>query len=317
MVIPLLLRARAGEVPRRRGSGPRLRSAKLRTHRWLRSPEQGRRIHTAHPSGGPPAPFGAGRAFGVDTPPLRGRTGSRRCRARKRGTGAPSLVFRSMVKAYKYMSGIFVVTHSSKQQDTDCARQPNKMDINRLQEQYHCFKEKQKLQTHVIVFKAVFTGGNEAVPTESMVSTVLINKGMRRALKEREIKLDLPCSGNAQVSSPWRMHLGVHRLAHHQKRPCDIVPNQNEHSMLSCQALLESTEQALASSSKEENLHPTEETVHSNSPRTSVTSIWTYSSLNTSASKPAPSKLPYYPFPQKKNPKISEAARKLGLYVSQ
>ncbi|XP_007428415.1 uncharacterized protein C9orf152 homolog isoform X1 [Python bivittatus] len=222
-----------------------------------------------------------------------------------------SFLWQQMVKAYKYMSGIFTVTHSSKQQDTDSSRQPNKMDVNRLQEQYHCLKERQKLQTHVILFKA---GGNEAIPKESMVSAVLINKSMRKALKER--KINLPCSENAHESSPWRIHLGIHRLAHHQKQPCDIAQDQHEHSMLSCEESLESTEQAIALSSKEENPCPVEETVGSNSPCTSVTSIWTYSSLNISASKPAPSKLSYYPFPQKKNPKISEAARKLGLYVS-
>uniref|UniRef100_A0A8C6XYW8 Uncharacterized protein n=1 Tax=Naja naja TaxID=35670 RepID=A0A8C6XYW8_NAJNA len=158
--------------------------------------------------------------------------------------------------------------------------------------------------------------GNGTIPKESMISAVLINKSTRKALKGREIKVDLPCHGNGQDSSPWRIHLGIHRLGHHQGQPCDNVQNRTEHSMWSCEESLDSTEPAIAFSIKEENSCPPEETISSDSTQTSVTSIWDYSSLNVSASKPVPSKLSYYPFPQKKNPKISEAARKLGLYVS-
>lgn len=64
-----------------------------------------------------------------------------------------SFLWEQMVKAYKYMSSIFLVSHSSNQQATDSARPPSKMDVNRLQEQYHYLKEKQKLHTHVVVFK--------------------------------------------------------------------------------------------------------------------------------------------------------------------
>ncbi|XP_032093900.1 uncharacterized protein C9orf152 homolog [Thamnophis elegans] len=225
-----------------------------------------------------------------------------------------SFLWEQVAKAYKYMSGVFLVSHSSDQQATDSSRPPSKMDVNRLQEQYHYLKEKQKLHTHVVVFK---TGGNGSIPKESMISAVLINKTMRKALKGREIKVDLPWQGNGQDSSPWRIHLGIHRLARHQGQPCDGVQNRIEHSMWSCEESLDSTEPAIAFAIKEENSRPPEEMVSSNSTRTSVTSIWAYSSLNISASKPTSTKLSYYPFPQKKNPKISEAARKLGLYVSQ
>ncbi|XP_070582754.1 uncharacterized protein C9orf152 homolog [Erythrolamprus reginae] len=223
-------------------------------------------------------------------------------------------LWEQMVKAYKYVSGVFLVSHSSKQQATDGSKPPSKMDVNQLQEQYHCLKEKQKLHTHVVVFK---TGENGSIPRESMISAVLVNKSMRRALKGREFKVDLPCHGNGQDSSPWRIHLGIHRLAHHQGKPCDSVHNRTEHSMWSCEESLDSTEPSIAFSIKEEDSPSPEETVSCNSTPSPVTSIWAYSSLNLSASKPVSSKLSYYPFPQKKNPKISEAARKLGLYVSQ
>ncbi|ETE60891.1 hypothetical protein L345_13364, partial [Ophiophagus hannah] len=236
-----------------------------------------------------------------------------------------SFLWEQLVKAYKYMSGIFLVSHSSNQQATDSSRPPSKMDVNRLQEQYHYLKEKQKLHTHVIVFKTgmdSFLACSQRHHCESCgilkmpaILTITSNS-MRKALKGREIKVDIPCHTNGQDSSPWRIHLGIHRLGHHQGQPCDNVQNRTEHSMWSCEESLDSTEPAIAFSIEEENSRPPEETVSSDSTRTSVTSIWDYSSLNISASKPVPSKLSYYPFPQKKIPKISEAARKLGLYIS-
>lgn len=64
-----------------------------------------------------------------------------------------SFLWEQMVKAYKYVSGIFLVSHSLNQQATDSSRPPSQIDVNRLQEQYHYLKEKQKLHTHVVVFK--------------------------------------------------------------------------------------------------------------------------------------------------------------------
>ncbi|XP_026534684.1 LOW QUALITY PROTEIN: uncharacterized protein C9orf152 homolog [Notechis scutatus] len=155
-------------------------------------------------------------------------------------------------------------------------------------------------------------GRNGTIPKESMISAVLINKSMRKALKGREIKVDLPCQGNGQDSSLWHIHLGIHRLGHHHGQPCDNVQNRTEHSMWSCEESLDSSEPAIAFSINEENSRPPEETVSSDSTRTSVTSIWDYSSLNISASKPVPSKLSYYPFPQKKNPKFLKLQGNLG-----
>lgn len=64
-----------------------------------------------------------------------------------------SSLLQQMVKAYKYMTGIFSVTHTSEQQASDCDKQPTKMDVSLLEEQYDHIKQKQKLQSHIIVFK--------------------------------------------------------------------------------------------------------------------------------------------------------------------
>lgn len=231
------------------------------------------------------------------------------------------------------MSGIFLVTHPSKQQASECSRQPTKMDINVLEEQYHCLKQKQKLQTHVIVFK---TDDAETVPGESMINAVLINKKFRKGkvltehIPTRKVNLDLPCGRNVQESSPWRIHLGIHRLVQgeHLKTPCDVGRNNNEkiskdskklleeESVISHGELLTGSEQSIELLGKQGNSSPLEKTGSSSSSLTSVTSlVWTRSQISASKFAPSASKLTYYPFPQKKTPRISEAARKLGLYV--
>nr|XP_056713874.1 uncharacterized protein C9orf152 homolog [Euleptes europaea] len=247
-----------------------------------------------------------------------------------------SFLWEQMVKAYKYMSGIFLVTHPSNQPASDCSGQPTKMDVSLLEEQYGCLKQKQKLQTHIIVFK---TGERETVPEGPVVSTVLVNKKTRKAkaFKEhipiRAVSLGLPCSGNIQESSPWRIHLGIHRLVEgeHGKAPWDRQVHTNsettlqEESTTSSEELLTGSEQSVESVSKEGNSSPAEKSESSNptgctdAPVASVTSpVWTHSEISISKLAPATSsKLTYYPFPQKKTPRISEAARRLGLYVSQ
>ncbi|XP_044281060.1 uncharacterized protein C9orf152 homolog [Varanus komodoensis] len=218
------------------------------------------------------------------------------------------------------------------QRASDCSGQPTKMDVSKLEEQYDCLKQKQKLQTHIIVFK---TGVNETFSRESMISTVLINKKMRKAkafeecVPVKEVSLELPCSGNTQEISPWRIHLGIHRLAQGDCQKGDVIQNKNEEvsmdsrilsqkeSTMSSEELLERSEQSIALLSKQENASYPENTDRSASPSASIASpVWIHSQISTSKLVSASSKLPYYPFPQKKAPKISEAARRLGLYVS-
>ncbi|KFV60826.1 Uncharacterized protein C9orf152, partial [Tyto alba] len=126
-----------------------------------------------------------------------------------------SSLLEQMVKAYKYMTGIFSVTHTSEQQASDRDKQPTKMDVSLLEEQYDHTKQKQKLQSHIIVFK---TGEHESVLPESMVNPVLINKSVRKSksftecVPVRKVRLEMASSGNVQDNSPWRTHLGIHRL---------------------------------------------------------------------------------------------------------
>lgn len=69
------------------------------------------------------------------------------------------------------MTGIFSVTHTSEQQASDHDKQPTKMDVSLLEEQYDHIKQKQKLQSHIIVFKTgmlKFIGNNANVDVKTI-----------------------------------------------------------------------------------------------------------------------------------------------------
>lgn len=87
-----------------------------------------------------------------------------------------SFLWEQMVKAYKYMSGIFLVSHSSNQQATDSSRPLSKMDVNQLQEQYHYLKKKQKLHTHVVVFKTGMFRSNRDSDNQAFLNSMLFSK---------------------------------------------------------------------------------------------------------------------------------------------
>uniref|UniRef100_A0A8C0GCJ8 Chromosome 9 open reading frame 152 n=1 Tax=Chelonoidis abingdonii TaxID=106734 RepID=A0A8C0GCJ8_CHEAB len=256
-----------------------------------------------------------------------------------------SSLWKQMVQAYKCICGIFLVTHTPEQQASDCDTQPTKMDVNLLEEQYDCIKQKQKLQTHIIVFK---TDENQSVPGESMVNAVLINKKTRKQkeFKEhipvRKVALELTSNGNVQDSSPWRTHLGIHRLlqADCQKTPCDLAHCKNEqisfdnerltmkeNVMLPYEKTLTASEQSTVSlnelgnssmlnSPTEENSNSISGTCQQNPLKSVSPAIWTHQQISSTKCISISRKLSYYPFPQKKTPRISEAARRLGLYVS-
>uniref|UniRef100_A0A8B9CS99 Chromosome 9 open reading frame 152 n=1 Tax=Anser brachyrhynchus TaxID=132585 RepID=A0A8B9CS99_9AVES len=254
-----------------------------------------------------------------------------------------SSLWEQMVKAYKYITGIFSVTHTSEQQASDRDKQPTKMDVSLLEEQYDHIKQKQKLQSHVIVFK---TGAQESVLPESMVSAVLINKKVRKSksftehVPIRKVRLEVTSNGNVQDNSPWRTHLGIHRLA---QAPCQEVPwdpsgcrngpcsfdNQRliskENGPLQHQELEGASELSvlsqLGSSSmsngfSKENGSNVSEGCQKPPLKSAASAVWMQQYISSTKCTPACHKLDFYPFPNKKAPRISEAARRLGLYVS-
>ncbi|XP_062423639.1 uncharacterized protein C9orf152 homolog isoform X2 [Rhea pennata] len=191
------------------------------------------------------------------------------------------------------------------------------MDVSLLEERYDYIKQKQKLQSHIIVFK---TGENESALSESMV------------------RLELTSDGNLQDSSLWRTHLGIHRLAQASRREVSwdlsqckngpgsfdnhrLIPKENgtlQHTDLETVSEQPTLNQLGSSStlngfSKENSSNISG--ICQKSPCESA--IWTHQHTSSTKCMPACNKLSFYPFPQKKTPRISEAARRLGLYVSQ
>ncbi|KAM6422267.1 uncharacterized protein C9orf152 homolog [Rhynochetos jubatus] len=255
-----------------------------------------------------------------------------------------SSLLEPMVKAYKYMTAIFSVTHTSEQQASDRDKQPTKMDVSLLEKQYDHIKQKQKLQSHIIVFK---TGEHESLLPESTVNSVLINKKVRRsksfteAVPVRKVSLEMTSSGNVLDNSPWRTHLGIHRLAqapcqgvpwdpsHCKNRPCGfdnqrLISKGNspmQHKELEGASELSALSQLGSSSTlngfSKENGSNASGTCQQPSLTSATAALWTHQHSSSTKCMPACNKLNFYPFPNKKGPRISEAARRLGLYVSQ
>ncbi|XP_009703333.1 PREDICTED: uncharacterized protein C9orf152 homolog [Cariama cristata] len=251
-----------------------------------------------------------------------------------------SSLLEQMVESYKYVTGIFSVTHTSEQQPSD-HKQPPKMDVSLLEEQYNHTKQKQKLQSHIIVFK---TGAQESVLPESMVNAVLINKKVRSSksftehVPARKVRLEMT-SGNIQDNSPWRTHLGIHRLVqapcqgvtcdlpYCKNRPCSfdnqrLISKGNstsQHQELEGASELSALSQLGSSSTlnsfSKENSSNISSTCQT--PPAATSAVCTHQHSSSTKCMPACNKLHFYPFPNKKGPRISEAARRLGLYVSQ
>lgn len=190
-------------------------------------------------------------------------------------------------------------------------------------------------------------GEHESVLPESMVNAVLINKKVRRSksftecVPVRKVRLEMTSSGNIQDNSPWRTHLGIHRLvqaprqgvtwdlSHCKNRPCSfdnqrliskgngtLQPKELEGaSELSALSQLGSS--SVLNSFSEENGSNISSTCQKPPLKSATSAVWTHQHISSTKCMPVCNKLNFYPFPNKKGPRISEAARRLGLYVSQ
>ncbi|XP_018426695.1 PREDICTED: uncharacterized protein C9orf152 homolog [Nanorana parkeri] len=242
-------------------------------------------------------------------------------------------LWEQMLKAYKYMSEILSVTHTYKD-PADGNRKLSKMDISHLEEQYFGMKQKQKLQTHIIVFKA---GENELISRDSTLNIVPVT---RRVQKTKPFKEQIPVKEVAlelldknylkDKHGPWHAHLSIHRMVQMDCH-CNYDERTVEHKKgidksILFNRLLSSEQQPRKDS---EDITGEIETCGMKKDDKSFNSLYRKSSLQhpipTSwghyqfpSSKPSSptEKLFFYPFPQKKNPHISETARKLGLYVT-
>ncbi|XP_063272445.1 uncharacterized protein C9orf152 homolog [Prinia subflava] len=254
-----------------------------------------------------------------------------------------SSLLEQMVKAYKYVTGIFSVTHSSEPQVSDGDQKLTKMDVSVLEEQYDHIKQKQKLQPHIIVYK---TGGYESVLPESMVNPVLINKKVKRSKScrgdtpVRKVTLETTTSGNSEDDFLWRVHLGAHRLRQAPGQGdschlphCSSTPWSFDNQRLISKAndTSQTKESAGASELSElrqlgsagvwntltkENGCNISSSCQKPPLKSATAALWDHQQSSDTKCMAACNKLNFYPFPNRKGPRISEAARRLGLYVS-
>ncbi|XP_053568920.1 uncharacterized protein C9orf152 homolog [Bombina bombina] len=239
-----------------------------------------------------------------------------------------------IVKAFKYMSDILYVTHPSKDPAAG-TRKLSKMDISRLEEQYYCITQKQKQQSHIIVFKS---GNNELISGEPVVSTVPVNERVKKqkVFKEqvpvKDVALEVPDKNYLQdYSGPWHAHLNIHRMGQvdcHVALEGGKTEAEKERSfenkklsfnrMLSYEKLpindtgLNIKERKLSFTGE---IHQVHSVYRKSSLNNTISPSWTHHQFPSSKPTSPTERVFYYPFPQKKSPRISETARKLGLYV--
>uniref|UniRef100_A0A803JVD4 Chromosome 6 C9orf152 homolog n=2 Tax=Xenopus tropicalis TaxID=8364 RepID=A0A803JVD4_XENTR len=224
-----------------------------------------------------------------------------------------------------YLTSIF-----SNKEPADGTRKPSKMDISRLEEQYHCIKQKQKQQTHIIVFKA---GKSELISGEPILNTVPVNEVIRKQksfeeqMPVKDVMLEvLDKSYLKESDGSWHTHLNIHRMVQLdcqfgiQNGSGDKVKEMNFENkrpvfnrMVSCDTLC--SNQKERRSLERNGRSSSVDSPHGSSYKCSLQHAIPASWASLKLSSPT-DKLTYYPFPQKKNPRISETARKLGLYVT-
>ncbi|KAG7488648.1 hypothetical protein MATL_G00037100 [Megalops atlanticus] len=121
-----------------------------------------------------------------------------------------------VIRSCKLGGGTKDVSHFSGEDRTEAEADPTRMDIALLKEQYNWIKEKQKLQTRVVLFKKA--PDNEEICGKALVNMVPVSQEVRnpKAFEEqmpvKEIQFNF-VDDLDNDKSPWRTHLGIHRMA--------------------------------------------------------------------------------------------------------
>ncbi|KAM8804280.1 uncharacterized protein C9orf152 homolog [Rhynchonycteris naso] len=192
------------------------------------------------------------------------------------------------------------------------------LSIQLLRAQYRGLKQQQRTQAHLVVLPK---GGITTTPAEPMVSAVWINKDRRSSLPldegdpEAVGTLEEADRSYLQVpGSPWHTHLQMHcsvQAVH--REPCQV--KHKGKFMGSEQRLPQERDPGLLEH-KQMTQQGTMMPEVGNTQTKAVGSGLSNGIRCTSPMKntPRPEKPAHYPFPQRKTPRISQAARNLGLY---
>ncbi|KAM8977808.1 uncharacterized protein C9orf152-like [Pelodytes ibericus] len=229
-------------------------------------------------------------------------------------------MWKPAVKVYQYVSEILSVTHVVKCPSDATTRKASVLDINLLEEKYLAIKKKQKDQSHVIVYKA---GENKLILGETLLKTVPVNKIIEKQPKAfkaqipvRDVTLEVPCKGYLNDGNDeWHTHLNIHRMV----QVGNNFALENGTRETDQDMNFENTERGRlvqprkSSASSGENI-PVNDSYRRASLKHTFPASWLQYPFPSSKSTSPTDKVLYYPFPQKKTPRISDTARKLGLY---
>ncbi|XP_035625683.1 uncharacterized protein LOC118383193 [Oncorhynchus keta] len=195
-----------------------------------------------------------------------------------------------------------------------------RMDIALLTEHYNLTKEKQKRQTLVVLFRQVSTDDAAEISGQALVNVVPVNQEMK---SKHERKRSVSESENDFVGdlerAPWRKPLGIHRQANVIITPHTnptITGSNSSFTSLSEDFPETFSEKVLGDSI---SIHPVELSTSNSSSGSRKFSAPAILSRQLSFGGPpllSSCHHHHYPFPQRKGPKKSEAARRLGMYSS-
>ncbi|KAM5260153.1 uncharacterized protein C9orf152 homolog [Hipposideros larvatus] len=200
------------------------------------------------------------------------------------------------------------------------------LSIPLLRAQYEGLRQQQRAQAHLVVLPK---GGNAPAPAESMVSAVWINKERRHSLSLD--KVDPKATGMPEEAdrgclqapeSPWHTHLQMHCLIQTFHQEAGRQVKHKGKLMGPEQRLLQKGDPGLFENKRmtqQETRIP--EAAQHGCQVTNTQTKAVGSGLNIGIQCPSSTKSPHrsgkpahYPFPQRKTPRISQAARNLGLY---
>uniref|UniRef100_A0A3B3RCD1 TBC1 domain-containing protein n=1 Tax=Paramormyrops kingsleyae TaxID=1676925 RepID=A0A3B3RCD1_9TELE len=199
------------------------------------------------------------------------------------------------------------------------------MDIAVLEKQYNWIKEKQKLQTHVVFFrKGKEICGKSLISVVPISQEVNTSKAFDEQLTVREIQFNLPGDLDCD-KTPWHAHLGMHRMTHVQNRTKATGEVRTDHSeYLGKPAPIETHSESVSPETVAEESPAILDVEFSGgearkegSRKFSAPAVLSRQ-LSVAVYQPsmASQSSQYYPFPQRKCPRKSEAARRLGMYSS-
>lgn len=168
----------------------------------------------------------------------------------------------------------------------------------------------------------VLSAGRMPAPDESMVSAIWINKERQLSLSLERGNPDANGDCHQMPGSPWHTHLEMHRFAQtflqepsHEARHQDLLLGSEprlpwdralglcEHPQVTLEGT--KTQEAAQQSCQVDGTQTQAEGTGL------YAALWGLPSLR---STPRSGKPAHYPFPQRKAPRISQAARNLGLY---